>query len=312
MNLAHLHLLINHFPTVGSVIALGLFLAALISNSVDLKRASLVVFFFLALITIPAYMTGNAAEELLHGRTGVSGPALEAHRNAAQLALVFMELTGIVAWLGLWRFRRYSSFGRATLPALLVLSLATMAAVSYAANIGGGVRHPEINDSATPAAISAPAKELPPGGFGDYITDTKWVWPACETLHFIGLTLLMGVVLLTNLRVLGILKGVSFATLHRLLPWAVLGFALNLLTGMIFFFGRSAQYTNNPVFYWKIALILVAGANALYFTMFDQPWTLQPGDNAPALTKAMAGSALLLWIAILFCGSMLPFLGGSF
>jgi len=61
VNLAHLHLLINHFPTVGMIIAVGLFAGSLIGGSEDLKRASLVVFFGLGLITIPTYMSGNAA-----------------------------------------------------------------------------------------------------------------------------------------------------------------------------------------------------------------------------------------------------------
>ena len=324
MNLAHVHLLVNHFPTVGTVIALGLFLVALVSNSVELKRASLVVFFIISLITIPTYMSGNAAEEMLRGRSGVSLPAIEAHRNAAQLAVVFMELTGVVSWLGLWRFRRQANFGRATLPAVLLLSAVTMGAVAYAANLGGSIRHPEIEDSgtktpaaqkSTPAAAPekrAASKELGAGGIGDFVTDQKWMWPTCETLHFVGLSLLMGVVLLIDMRMLGVVKNVSFAALHRLLPWAVLGFSVNAMTGMLFFAGRSAQYTTNIVFQWKMALVILAGLNALYFTMLDEAWTLKAGDDAPLTAKVMASSALFLWITILYCGSMLPFLGGSF
>jgi len=321
MNLAHIHLLVNHFPTIGTIIALGLFLVALVSNSVDLKRASLVVFFIISLITIPTYMSGNAAEEMLRGRQGVSTTAIEAHRNAAQLAVLFMELTGVVSWLGLWRFRRHSNFGRATLPAVLLLSVITMGVVGYAANLGGGIRHPEIEGSGIVAAKRTPAtaqqkpaaaKELEPGGIGDYVTGEKWMWPTCETLHFVGLSLLMGVVLLIDMRMLGVVKNVSFAALHRLLPWAVLGFGINVMTGMLFFAGRSAQYTTNSVFQWKMALVILAGVNALYFTMLDETWTLKAGDDAPVMAKVMASSALFLWIAILYCGSMLPFLGGSF
>jgi hypothetical protein len=281
------------------------------------------VFFLISLITIPAYMSGNAAEEMVRGRPGVSIPAIEEHRNAAQLALVFMELTGLVSWLGLWLFRRQGKFGRATLPAVLVLSVVTLGIVGYAANIGGNIRHPEIGDSGpntaaakdTPVAVqvkAAAAKELDPGGIGNFVTDEKWMWPACETLHFIGLSLLMGVVLLINLRMLGVVKNVSFYALHRLLPWAVLGFAVNLLTGMLFFAGKSSQYTTNVVFQWKIALVVLAGVNALYFTMFGEVWTLKAGEDAPLMARVMAGSAMFLWITILFCGSMLPFLGGSF
>jgi uncharacterized membrane protein len=323
MNLAHIHLLVNHFPTVGTIIALGLFLVALVSKSTDLERASLVVFFLISLITIPTYMSGNAAEEMLRGRAGVSFAAIEAHRNAAQLAVVFMELTGVVSWFGLWKFRRQSNFGRGTLPVVLVLSLVTLGVVGYAANIGGGIRHPEIEDSGAEKAAGAKkvlmapekraaAKELKAGGIGDFVTDRKWMWPTCETLHFVGLSVLMGVVLLIDMRMLGFVKNVSFRALHRLLPWGVLGFSVNLLTGMLFFAGKSAQYTMNTAFQWKMALVILAGVNALYFTMLDEAWTLKAGDDAPMTAKVMASSALFLWITILYCGSMLPFLGGSF
>ena len=55
------------------------------------------------------------------------------------------------------------------------------------------------------------------------MTTAPYGWPALETLHFIGLTLLIGVVLLIDLRMLGVMKNVCFPSLHRLLPWALLG-----------------------------------------------------------------------------------------
>jgi uncharacterized membrane protein len=323
MNLAHIHLLVNHFPTVGTIIALGLFLVARVSKSADLSLASLVLFVLISLITIPTYMSGNAAEEMLRGRAGVSFAAIVAHRNAAQLAVVFMELTGVVSWFGLWKFRRHSKFGRGTLPAVLLLSLVTLGVAGYAANLGGGIRHPEIEDTGVkkiPGAKNivavpeprAAVKELEPGGISDFVTDHKWMWPAFQTLHLMGLSLVMGVVLLIDMRMLGVAKNVSFRAVHRLLPWGVLGFSVNVLTGMLFFAARSAQYTTNTVFQWKMALVLLAGLNALYFTMLDDAWTLKAGDDASLTAKVMASSALCLWVAILFCGRMLPFLGGAF
>ena len=123
---------------------------------------------------------------------------------------------------------------------------------------------------------------------------------------------LCGVVFLVDLRVLGVMKGVSFASLHRLLPWAALGFGVNIATGMSFFVGIPGQYIHNAAFYWKIGLAMLAGANALYFTILDEPWSLGPGEDAPLTAKFAAVSAMVLWIAVMYCGSMLPFLGNAF
>ena len=145
------------------------------------------------------------------------------------------------------------------------------------------------------------------------MADLKWTWPASETVHFIGLCLLFGVVLLVDLRMLGFMKGISFSALHRLLPWGVLGFGVNVATGMLFFVGAPPSfYITSAVFLWKLALILVAGANALYFTVFEQAWTLGAGDTPPMAARVAAASGILLWAGVIFCGQMLPFIGRSF
>ena len=78
MNLAHLHLLLNHFPTVGLGIALGLHAAALLKKSEDLKQASFVGFYLLGLVAIPAYLTGGAAQVMLQDQPGVSQDVMAA------------------------------------------------------------------------------------------------------------------------------------------------------------------------------------------------------------------------------------------
>src|SRR5580698_9952611 len=106
MDLTHIHLLLNHFPTIGTIIGGGLFLLALITKSDDLKRASLVVLLGIALLAIPTYMSGNGAQEGIKSMPGVSKSLIAAHEGAALVAMVFMLATGAFAWLGLWQFRR--------------------------------------------------------------------------------------------------------------------------------------------------------------------------------------------------------------
>ena len=316
MNLAHVHLLLNHFPTIGMMVGLGVFIAAIIAKSDDLKRASLVVFFGIALLSIPTFASGTAAELALSKSPEVSKVMIDAHETAALLALGFMELTGALAWLALWQYRRMARLPQGTVTAVLIAGVVTFGLMARAADIGGEIRHPEVRTgpSSTGAPVD-PASVKPPMArvIGDAMVNLKWGWPASETAHFIGLCLLFGVVLLVDLRMLGFLKGIPFSTLHRLLPWGVLGFGINVVTGILFFIGAPPDfYVNNTVFLWKLALILVAGANALYFTVFEQAWRLGAGDTPSVAAKVAAASGILMWVGVIFCGQMLPFFGHSF
>ena len=311
MDLAHLHLLLNHFPTIGTIIGGGLFVLSLFMKGDDLKRVSLAVLLGIALIAIPTYISGNGAQDAIKSLPGISKSLVETHEGAAFLALGFMEFTGAFAWLGLWQSRRLARIPNWNLAVILMLTVATFGLMARASNLGGEIRHAEIR-SDQPAAAGADA---PPGlarRVGSLMTDYQWMWATCETLHFIGLSLLLGVVFLVDLRVLGVVRGVSFTSLHRLLPWAALGFGVNVVTGMMFFAGIPTQYIHNASFYWKIGMVLVAGANALYFTLLDEPWSLGPKEDAPLTAKVAAASAMLLWVGVMYCGSMLPFLGNAF
>lgn len=314
MDLAHIHLLLNHFPTIGTIIGGGLFILSLFTKSDDLKRASLIVLLGIALISIPTYLSGNGAQDEIRAMPGVSKALIEAHESAAFVAIGFMEFLGVFAWLGLWQFRRLKRIPAWNLGVILILTAVTFGLMARAANMGGEIHHEEIRavqGAPVPAPVGDDSSELA-RSVGGFITNTTWMWPTCETLHFIGLTLLLGVVFTVDLRMLGILKGVSFISLHRLLPLAAFGFGINVITGLLFFVGIPAQYIHNVAFYWKIGLVMLAGANALYFTVFEQPWEIGPGDDAPMTAKFVAGSAVVLWLGVLYFGSMLPFLGNAF
>src|SRR5215510_10521407 len=106
MNLAHVHLLLNHVPVLGTLIALGLFLVSLVANHDDLKQASLALFSLIALLAIPTYISGSGAQGALKESPDVSMSAIEAHQGAALLALISMEITGAASLIGLWRYSR--------------------------------------------------------------------------------------------------------------------------------------------------------------------------------------------------------------
>src|SRR5579872_1953784 len=141
MDLAHTHLLLNHFPTIGTIIGGGLFLLALMTKSDDLKRASLMVLLGISLLSIPTYMSGNGAQQALASQPGLSKSLIETHEGAALVALGFMEVLGAFAWLGLWQFRRLARIPNWNLTIILILTLVTFLLMARAANIGGEIRH---------------------------------------------------------------------------------------------------------------------------------------------------------------------------
>ena len=310
INLPHLHLLMNHVPTVGTVVAVGLFILGMARRSEHLQHAALEVFYLIALATLPVYLTGVAAQLEIQGRPDVSAAAIAAHHDAALLAFILIMLTGFVAWLALWQFRRHGRSARWTTGAMLLLAVLSLAVVAPAASVGGEIRHPEIRldeNAVAPAGVWVSAAAVQ-----DVVTTRPWVWPTAETLHFIGLSLLFGVLFAENVRLLGGLRGVSFASMHRMLPWGMLGFGVNLVTGMLFFIAAPEQYTENGPFLWKIICLMVAGADLLYLTVQRNIWVLEPGDQAAMLDKAIAATSIVAWVGVIYWGRMLPFLGNAF
>src|SRR5437870_3726759 len=105
MDFAHLHLLLNHIPIIGTLVGVGLFLISFFANTDDLRRASFVVFVVTALVTIPAFMSGTGAQVKVLA-DGVSNDLIQRHEGSAELSVWFMEITGALSVIALWRSRR--------------------------------------------------------------------------------------------------------------------------------------------------------------------------------------------------------------
>ena len=239
MNLPHWHLLLNHVPTVGFGVGLGLFLLAFVTRDQPLLRESLRIVVLVALISIPAYLTGVSAGRLVEGLEGVSAVRIRIHGDAALLAFVVMELAGGVAWLALWQARRLSQPRPSTVAAVALLAVASFGLMARAAYVGGLIRHPEVRS----VADIAPTETawLTNASLKSLVLNTTSVWPAAEAIHFVGLALSFGIVLVLNLRILGVMKSVAFADLHRLMPWGLIGVGVNLVSGMLFFIAIPEQ-----------------------------------------------------------------------
>jgi len=144
---------------------------------------------------------------------------------------------------------------------------------------------------------------------GEFVRSSTWAFPTLQALHFIGMTLLIGIVGAIDLRVLGVARAVPLAPLHRFLPLAFLGFGINLTTGIFFFCHDPWVYAFNVSFRIKMLLILLAGLNALWFRLgvFLDLDAWGPGIEASRLAKVISALSLLIWIAVITAGRYIAF-----
>jgi hypothetical protein len=149
--------------------------------------------------------------------------------------------------------------------------------------------------------------------FHEVMIDTYWMFPLCETLHFLGLIWLFGALLVVDGRILGIAPYLNMRACMKFVPVAILAFGVNLLTGLAFLHADPYNYLGNPGFQWKMALIVIAGFNALWFWFGEHKElvNLADGEQAPFRAKLIAFISLVVWVLVIIVGRLLPYTGGN-
>ncbi len=155
LNPAHIHLILNHIPILGTMIFSPLVLVwGLLRRSRDVTQTGLLLAIILALSTIPIYLTGEPAEEQIEKQPWFSETLTEAHEERAEGGLVAVLITGAGAVIALWRGRKGKPLGVVLPSAVLVGLVISAGFFAAAALVGGEIRHSEIR-SGTPAATAA-------------------------------------------------------------------------------------------------------------------------------------------------------------
>ena len=143
----------------------------------------------------------------------------------------------------------------------------------------------------------------------DWVVQNQLVFTAAETLHFMGLTVLCGALLVIDLRGLGFFPRMPLIELHKLIPLALGAFVVQVLTGVTFIASNPAHYFNDLSFQLKMALIPLAGLNALIFEVyvFRPMLAGEPGVETRAVTRITSGLSILIWALVLICGRLIPY-----
>lgn len=154
MNEAHIHLLVNHFPIMGSFFSLILLGAGFILKNATVRKTAYSVLLFSSLMTLPAFFSGEGAEEIVEEIPGMTHDIIHDHEETAELALWISQLAGIAAAFALYFEITLHRLSRVVSIITLVFNLALFGSMTRTGNTGGKIRHPEINDSSVPTAPS--------------------------------------------------------------------------------------------------------------------------------------------------------------
>ncbi|CAM3100569.1 hypothetical protein BZK31_13305 [Pseudomonas floridensis] len=145
---------------------------------------------------------------------------------------------------------------------------------------------------------------------GQAMRDQVWLYPAIEVVHILGFAVLVGSVVLFDLRLLGWSKDIPITALARhLLSWALTALLLIVPAGLMMFAAHPNDFASNGVFILKLCLIAAAGVNAMLFHMgvyrSVAHWNTRLAT--PCLAKCQAVLSIALWIGVVTCGRLLAY-----
>ncbi len=149
MDLTHLHLLLNHFPIIGTIAGIGIMLWGLLKNDTGVQKAVLGLWVVLTVITLPVMKTGEEAEETVENIPGISENIMHEHEEAAEFALWWMIALGALSLVALITGR--NGLNKKLVYAAFAVSLMTFAVMARTGYLGGQIRHTEISGKAATA-----------------------------------------------------------------------------------------------------------------------------------------------------------------
>jgi uncharacterized protein DUF6644 len=138
-----------------------------------------------------------------------------------------------------------------------------------------------------------------------------WLYPSVEIVHIVGFSILVGSIVMFDLRVLGLSKRIPVRALSRhLLPWSLGALVLIVPSGLLMFSAHASDFLGNRAFQLKMALLVTAGLNAAFF--HTGPYQSVKGWDidapAPIVAKISVALSIVLWLGVISCGRLLAYL----
>ncbi len=160
MDTTHIHLILTHFPIVGTIIGVLILAYGYYSKEDSIKKAALFTFVLMALLTIPVYLSGEEAEETVEHIAGVSERIIDQHEDLAEVAIWFMAVLGISSLLSFYAISKELAFAKKLTLVTLIISIVTFGVFAQVGNLGGQIHHSEIRPNSTQIKGDANENEM--------------------------------------------------------------------------------------------------------------------------------------------------------
>lgn len=148
MNEAHLHLVVNHMPIVGLLIGILILITGLLLKKSEVKLTALAVLIFSAIASIPAFYTGEGAEEVVENIAGISKTLIHDHEELAEKFFTLTLIMGAIAIIAFIAEIKKFKYAKHLIIIVLVLSISDMVLAKFVGTSGGEIRHTEIRTDA--------------------------------------------------------------------------------------------------------------------------------------------------------------------
>lgn len=144
-----------------------------------------------------------------------------------------------------------------------------------------------------------------------WVGESLWGYPVMLGMHVVGLAIVVGVFVMLDLRLLGIIRGVSFTAFHSLLWLAWIGFLFNALSGSALFASQATMFIESTPFLIKISSVLtgviLGGLLQRRLKVRAVNWETAD-DNVESSAKVLAALSLACWIGAIFAGRLIAYL----
>ena len=146
MNDAHLHMVVNHFPIVGTILAIGILIAGLLNKNQSIINTAYVLFIIGAVFGILSMNTGEGAEELVEDMPGIGWKIIHEHEEFAEKMALLLDVLGILSLVGFYFQYKNNPKQKLVSYAILILGIASLFVIQKVGTSGGEIRHTEIRN----------------------------------------------------------------------------------------------------------------------------------------------------------------------